>query len=86
MGATTLEYVVRVLQGTASLDELPQRRLFHAPEGPVIRALDVHYTWVDATNIALLEEYSAQHVQAQVDGASRSGSRSRGGKVTAGAG
>ena len=60
MATAALEYVLRVLRGDASFADLPQRSLFHAPEGPSVSALDVPDTWVDATNIAILETYWAE--------------------------
>ncbi len=57
MGAATLKYVVQVLHGSASVADLPRRSLFHVPDGPPVSALDVPYTWVDATNLSVLEDY-----------------------------
>jgi hypothetical protein len=61
MGAAALDYVARVLQGAASVDDLPRRSLFHAPEGHTVRALDIADTWIDRTNLSVLEEYWAEH-------------------------
>ena len=65
LAVTTLEYVVGVLNGTAEVAALPRWSIFHAPEGPPVSILDVPYTWVDATNIALLEQYWAEQASAQ---------------------
>ncbi len=61
MGAAALDYVARVLQGAASVDDLPRRSLFHAPEGHTVRALDISDTWIDRTNLSVLEDYWAEH-------------------------
>ncbi len=60
MAARALQEVLRVLNGTASVADLPERSLLHMPEGPPVRALDVPYTWIDATNVGVLEDYWAQ--------------------------
>jgi DNA-binding IclR family transcriptional regulator/ABC-type sugar transport system substrate-binding protein len=57
MAATALDYVLRVLEGTATVGDLTQRSLFHAPEGPPVPALDVADLWIDASNVDILEEY-----------------------------
>jgi ABC-type sugar transport system substrate-binding protein len=57
IAAAALEYVLRVLQGTATLADLPPRSLFHAPEGPPVPALDVANLWIDASNVQVLEDY-----------------------------
>ena len=57
MATAAMEYVLRVLRGDASFADLPRRSLFHAPEGPSVSALDVPDTWVDTTNLSVLEDY-----------------------------
>lgn len=63
MGATTLEYIMQVLCGSAAVADLPRRSLFHVPDGPPVSALDVPYTWVDATNLSVLEDYWKRYME-----------------------
>jgi len=65
LAVTTLEYVVGVLNGTVKVAGLPRSSIFHAPEGPLVSILDVPYTWVDQTNIAVLERYWAEQASPQ---------------------
>ena len=59
MAIQALDYVLRVLAGSAAITDLPERSLLHVPEGPPVRALDVPYTWIDASNLYVLEDYWA---------------------------
>lgn len=66
LAVTTLEYVVGALNGTVKATQLPRSSIFHAPEGPPVSILDVPYTWVDQTNIAILEQYWAEQAAPQM--------------------
>jgi IclR family acetate operon transcriptional repressor len=60
LAVTTLKFVVDVLSSTASVSALPQASIFHSPEGPPVRVLDVPYTWIDGTNLHILERHWAE--------------------------
>jgi len=57
LATTTLGFVAAIIDGRTSVADLPLQRIFHAPAGPPVRVLDVPYTWVDATNLSVLEGY-----------------------------
>jgi DNA-binding IclR family transcriptional regulator/ABC-type xylose transport system substrate-binding protein len=74
LAVTTLHYVAGVLDGTASVAALPLASIFHAPEGPPVRVLDVPYTWIDRSNLELLECYWAERAAYRLPSAPLAGS------------
>ncbi len=66
LATTTLGFVTAIVDGRTSVDDLPLQRIFHAPAGPPVRVLDVPYTWIDASTLAVLEDYWSGHEAARI--------------------
>lgn len=57
LAVTAVDHVLGVCEGSVTVDTMPRASIFHAPAGPTVAVLDVPYTWIDTTNLSLLEDY-----------------------------
>jgi IclR family KDG regulon transcriptional repressor len=83
LAAMALDDVMRVCDGSLTPSDFPRSSIFYAPAGPRVAVRTIPYTWIDRTNLALLDAYWASHVSGALTAAT--GSTQAGGERRTGA-
>ncbi len=71
LATTALEDVLRVCAGSLSVAEMPRTNIIYAPAAPLVAVQEIPYTWIDASNLAILESYWAARGETSPAGAAR---------------
>ncbi|MEJ7708755.1 MAG: substrate-binding domain-containing protein [Pyrinomonadaceae bacterium] len=57
LASETLRFAIDVAQGQVDRDKLQRRRILHNPPGAAVYVKELPYTFVDDTNVGLLEDF-----------------------------
>jgi len=57
LGKATLHFAAAVAQGRVDRSQMQRRSIFRDPPGPLVYAQDLPYTFIDRSNISVLEQF-----------------------------